>query len=76
MLPHETACKAGTFLVEPHPRSAYAAQVAPVLPRTWMILEIALHGWCATCLRIKLCGPPGPADGSRTSVRRRDAVET
>jgi len=47
-----------------------------VLPRTWMILEIALHGWCATCLRIKLCGPPGPADGSRTSVRRRDAVET
>lgn len=41
MLPHETACKAGAFLVEPHPQRC-AAHAALVLPQAWVVLETSL----------------------------------
>ena len=44
MLPHGPACKAGAFLVEPHPQSALAAHAALVLPQAWVILEISPCG--------------------------------
>ena len=40
-LPHETACKAGAFLVEPHPQSAQW-HAALVLPQAWVVLETYL----------------------------------
>ena len=38
MLPHETACKAGAFLVGHIPEHA-----ALVLPQAWVVLETSLH---------------------------------
>ncbi len=40
-LPHETACKAGAFLVEPHPPGAQW-HAALVLPQAWVVLETSL----------------------------------
>ena len=45
MLPHETACKAGAFLVEPHPQTKYCPpqeHAALVLPQAWVVLETSL----------------------------------